>query len=34
MINPDNLKWGQIQDKLPSKEFVLVNNAKAAHKVG
>jgi len=31
MIDSDNLKSGEIQRKLRSKEFILVNNIKAAH---
>jgi hypothetical protein len=33
MIDPDNLKSGQIQSKLRAKEFVLVNNPKATHEL-
>ena len=33
MINPDNLQAGQIQRKLPSKEFVLIKNEKNNHEL-
>ena len=33
MIDPDNLKSGQIQRKLRSKEFILVNNPKGTHEL-
>ena len=33
MINPDNLQAGQIQQKLQSKEFILIKNGKNNHEL-
>ena len=33
MIDPDDLKSGEIQRKLRSKEFILVKNSKSTHEL-